>query len=63
MIEELRDGVLKALVGGKGLGAWLLYRELGPGVDPLGPENEIAFLTGPVSATSLRFWTHRARAR
>ena len=53
MIEELREGVLKALVGGKGLGAWLLYRELGPGVDPLGPENEIAFLTGPVSATSL----------
>ena len=53
VIEELRGEVLKALVGGKGLGAWLLYRELKPKIDPLGPENEIAFLTGPVSATSL----------
>ena len=52
-IEELSEGVLKALVGGKGLGAWLLYEELKPGIDPLGPENEIAFLTGPAAATGL----------
>ena len=52
-VEELREDVLKALVGGKGLGAWLLYRELRPRIDSLGPENEIAFLTGPVSATGI----------
>ena len=52
-VEELSESVLKALVGGKGLGAWLLYRELRPKIDPLGPENEIAFLTGPVSATAV----------
>ena len=51
--EELDEGVLRALIGGKGLGAWILYRELKPGVDPLGPENLIAFLTGPAAATNI----------
>ena len=35
----LPDEVLRAYVGGAGLGAWLLY-ELGPaGADPLGPRS------------------------
>jgi aldehyde:ferredoxin oxidoreductase len=36
-------------VGGKGLGARYLYEELDPGIDPLGPENVLMFLLGPVS--------------
>ena len=40
------------LVGGKGLGAWLLYNEQPAGVDPLGPDNHLIFHTGPLTGTT-----------
>ena len=40
---------LARYVGGKGLGARYLYEELPPGTDPLGPENRLLLLTGPLS--------------
>ncbi|MFD1562575.1 aldehyde ferredoxin oxidoreductase family protein [Haloarchaeobius amylolyticus] len=36
-------------VGGKGLGARYLYEELDAGADPLGPNNVLLFMIGPVS--------------
>jgi len=36
-------------LGGKGLGARYLYEELDAGTDPLGPDNVLLFLLGPVS--------------
>lgn len=36
-------------VGGKGLGAYILYNELEANVDPLSPKNTLAFLTGPLN--------------
>jgi len=36
-------------LGGKGLGARYLYDELAPGTDPLGPENVLMFLLGPLT--------------
>lgn len=36
-------------LGGKGLGARYLYDELDPGTDPLGPENVVAFMLGPLT--------------
>jgi len=36
-------------VGGKGLGARYLYEELDAGTDPLGPDNVLLFMLGPVS--------------
>ncbi|RLI07977.1 aldehyde:ferredoxin oxidoreductase, partial [Candidatus Bathyarchaeota archaeon] len=36
---------------GKGLGAWLLVRDLPAKADPLGPENELVFSTGPANGT------------
>ncbi|KAA9398064.1 aldehyde ferredoxin oxidoreductase [Haloarcula sp. CBA1130] len=39
----------RRFVGGKGLGARYLYDELDAGTDPLGPENVLAFMLGPVS--------------
>jgi aldehyde:ferredoxin oxidoreductase len=39
----------RAFLGGKGLGARYLYEELEPGTDPLGPENRLALLLGPLS--------------
>ncbi|NHN48936.1 aldehyde ferredoxin oxidoreductase [Halostella sp. JP-L12] len=57
---DLSDGTVKServperwrrdYVGGKGLGARYLYEELDPGADPLGPENVLLFMHGPLSA-------------
>ncbi len=43
--------VLDMLVGGKGLGARLLYDLVAPDADPLGPGNAIMFMTGPLTGT------------
>ena len=40
-----------ALIGGKGLGAWLLARQVTQGTDPLGPENPLIFAVGPLTGT------------
>jgi len=39
-------------VGGKGFGAKLLYDLAPPGVDPLGPDNPLLFMAGPLTGTS-----------
>ncbi len=46
---QIPEGWLSRYVGGKGLGARYLYEELDPGTDPLGPENVLCFMLGPVS--------------
>lgn len=51
--EELDREILKAYLGGRGLGAHFLYREVLPGADPLGPENLLAFCTGPLTGTTV----------
>ncbi len=33
--------IIDKFLGGKGLGAYFLTRELSSGIDPLGPENKI----------------------
>ncbi|MEW6082385.1 MAG: aldehyde ferredoxin oxidoreductase family protein [Bacillota bacterium] len=49
--ETLRGDLLGSYVGGKGLGARLLYDLVPPGSDPLGPENVLMFLAGPLTGT------------
>jgi len=39
-------------VGGRGLGAYYLFRLLKPGTDPLAPENPLIFAQGPLSGTA-----------
>ena len=41
----------RLFVGGRGLGARLLWDLVGPGVDPLSPENVLVFTNGPLTAT------------
>ncbi|HKK90589.1 MAG TPA: aldehyde ferredoxin oxidoreductase family protein [Desulfobacteraceae bacterium] len=41
----------KQWIGGKGFGAKLLYDLLPPGADPLGGENLLMFMTGPLTGT------------
>jgi len=48
---EVGEDVIKAFIGGKGLGAYLLYRWLKPGTDPLSPDNILMLLTGPLTGT------------
>ncbi len=40
---------LRRYIGGKGIGARYLYEELDAGTDPLGPENVLLFMLGPLS--------------
>ena len=37
-------------IGGRGLGARLLWDLVGPEVEPLSPENVLIFATGPLTA-------------
>ncbi len=49
----LPDELLRAYIGGAGLGAWLMH-ELGPaGVDPLAAEAPLAFVFSPLVGTPL----------
>ena len=49
--ESLDLGVATEFIGGMGLGMYYLYRDLKPKIDPLGPENELVFVTGPLTGT------------
>src|SRR3954453_1594077 len=49
----LPDDVLRAYIGGAGLGAWLVHEIAPPGVDPLGPEAPLAFCFSPLVGTPL----------
>jgi len=50
-VEPLDEKIAKDYLGGRGLGIYLMYRELKRGIDPLSPENKICFLTGPLQGT------------
>jgi aldehyde:ferredoxin oxidoreductase len=41
----------RLFICGRGLGARLLWERVGPGVDPLSPENALIFTNGPLTAT------------
>ncbi len=53
MTEEPLDATIcRDYVGGYGLGARLLYERIPKGADPLGPQNVLGLLTGPLTGTS-----------
>ena len=47
--ERVPERWRRQYIGGKGLGARYLYEELEPGTDPLGPENALLFMVGPLT--------------
>jgi aldehyde:ferredoxin oxidoreductase len=51
-ISQLPAEAMPLILGGKGLGAWLLYHEATPGVDPFSPENLLIFHNGPLTGTT-----------
>ncbi|WP_456366049.1 aldehyde ferredoxin oxidoreductase family protein [Thermococcus sp.] len=44
--EKLSDEIIEKFIGGKGLGYYLIYREVPPGTDPLSPANKFVFAPG-----------------
>ena len=50
--ERIDPQVAKLLLGGKGIGAYYLYKESVPHADPLSPENPFIFVVGPLTGTS-----------
>ena len=49
--EPLSKDFARKHIGGRGFGTRILYDEVGPEVDPMGPDNIIAIGSGPLSGT------------
>jgi len=54
--EEIpEEKLLKDFIGGYGIGARILYSRQKGGADPLGPENTLGIVTGPLTGTPAPF--------
>jgi aldehyde:ferredoxin oxidoreductase len=51
--EKLDKGLARRFIGGYGLGVRILFERQGAGIDPLGPENILGFVTGPLTGTKV----------
>ncbi len=63
--ELIPDEVYRKVTSGIGLAAWLLYRRIPAGADPLGPGNILAFMSGLLTGTGAWFtgrWMVAARS-
>jgi len=49
LVEEIPNSVLTKYVGGKGLAAYYIYREIPKNCDPLSAENKLMFFVGPLT--------------
>jgi aldehyde:ferredoxin oxidoreductase len=50
-VGKLDEEIARKYWGGRGLGAYLLLKELRGGTDPFSSENKVLFLTGPLQGT------------
>ncbi len=57
-VEQTPEDLVRRFIGGRGLGAKLLYDLVGPEVDPLGPDNYLILTAGPLAGTP---WPTSAR--
>jgi aldehyde:ferredoxin oxidoreductase len=49
--EALDPVEAKNFIGARGLGTWLYLKEVSPKVEPLSAENNLIFVTGPLTGT------------
>lgn len=49
--ETPEESLYRDFIGGYGIGARLLYSRQKGGVDPLGPDNTLGLITGPLTGT------------
>lgn len=52
-VDSLDVDATRKYVGGRGLGIWLLAKEIGPSVAPYAEENALIFMTGPYTGTGV----------
>ncbi|MBI5957545.1 MAG: aldehyde ferredoxin oxidoreductase, partial [Chloroflexi bacterium] len=52
--EPLNMDIAHQFIGGRGIGARLLWDLVGPEVDPLSPENVLIIATGPLTGTGFQ---------
>jgi aldehyde:ferredoxin oxidoreductase len=51
--EALEEKICRDFIGGYGIGARILYSRQKAGVDALGPENTLGFVSGPLTGTPI----------
>jgi aldehyde:ferredoxin oxidoreductase len=51
--ETLEEKMCRDYIGGYGIGARILYSRQKAGVDPLGPENTLGLISGPLTGTPI----------
>jgi aldehyde:ferredoxin oxidoreductase len=49
--QEMSEMLARQFLGGRGINAWLLAQHVGPGTEPLGPGNVLAFSCGLLTGT------------
>lgn len=52
-VVDTPEKLARSFLGGRGLGAALLWNSLPPGTDPLAPQNPLIFACGPATGTPL----------
>lgn len=52
-VEEIPETVMRKHLGGGALAAYILLRDMPAGVDPLGPDNVLVFMTSVINGLSL----------
>jgi len=58
--EALDEKLCRDFIGGYGFGARIIYSRQKAGVEPLGPENTLGFMTGPLTGTAAAFGSRYA---
>jgi aldehyde:ferredoxin oxidoreductase len=53
--ESISEEVYRSVMSGIGLAAWLLYKRIPAGADPLGPDNILAFMSGLLTGSGAWF--------
>ena len=54
-IEDIASDIIRKFIGGRGLGAYFLYKYVPANADPLGEENHLIFSAGPASGSGLYY--------
>jgi len=52
-VEEPEEAFYRKYMGGSGMGAYYLLKHTPPGADPLGPENTLSLMVGPVTGAPI----------
>jgi aldehyde:ferredoxin oxidoreductase len=50
--EPVSEKVANDFIGGRGFGIYYLYRDVLPNTDPLGADNKLLLVTGPLAGTN-----------